>query len=283
MLDLRALLRPKDASEAVRLFSETEGSGLYVAGGTVIVPAASTNLDFLVDLTAAGLDYIRREDDHLCIGATTRLSDLHRSEDAAGLASGMLAASALAVGNHTVRNLATVGGNVVSWAFPSDLPPALLSLDASVSILSPEGPRDVRLADFYGSRSDVFHKGDLITSVRIPLSPHGLTGGFEKIGRKKLDVAVVNASAALLVEGGVVAEARVAMNGVGPAPLRSGEAEAYLKGTSVGAEVFSEAGRLAANGLSPRTDHRASGEYRREVAAVAVARALRTAAGLRDA
>lgn len=279
MLDLKRLYRPADPEEAVRAYAEASGSGLYVAGGTVIVPAGSANLDFLVDVTSTGLDYVRREDGHLVIGATTRLADLHESEEARTIASAVLSDSALAVANHTVRNLATVGGNLASWAFPSDLPPALLALDASIVVLAPEGRRDVRLRDFYGNRRDVFRKGDLITEVRVPPAASDFRGGFEKIGRKKLDVAVVNAAAALALDGGVVRDARIAMNGVGAVPVRAAEAEAHLRGAEATPDVFSEAGRIAASVLSPRTDHRASGEYRRKVAAVAVERALMRASG----
>ena len=283
MLDLKALLRPADPEEAVRLYSETTGSGLYVAGGTVVVPAGSPNLDFLIDVTSTGLDYVRKESDFLSIGATTRVADLHGSEDARGIASGLMSVSALAIANHTVRNLATVGGNIASWAFPSDLPPAFLALDASVVILDSDGRREVSLTDFYGNRRDVFRKGDLIVEVRVPASAGGLTGSFEKIGRKKLDVAVVNAAVVLSADDGTVRGARIALNGVGPTPVRAGDAEAYLEGREAGPAAFEEAGRLAAAGLSPRSDHRASGAYRSKVAAVAVQRALMRAAGYADA
>lgn len=282
MLDLRALLRPTDPVEAVRVYGETGGSGLYVAGGTVIVPAGSPNLDFLVDITSTGLDFVRAEHGHLSIGAATRVSDLHDSVEARAVASGVLCDAALSVANHTVRNLATVGGNVASWAFPSDLPPALMALDAEVAILDANGRREAKLVDFYGNRREVFRKGDLILEVRVPISSRGLTGGFAKIGRKKLDVAVVNAAAVLTVEDGVVGDARVALNGVGPAPVRAGDAESYLEGREAGPDAFGEAGRIAAAGISPRSDHRASAAYRSKIAAVAVERALARAAEATD-
>jgi CO/xanthine dehydrogenase FAD-binding subunit len=282
MLDLKALLRPSNPEEAVRLYSETDGNGLYVGGGTVIVPAGSPNLDFLIDVTSAGLGYLRRESDVLSIGAATTVADLASSGDARGIGSGLLTASALAVANHTVRNLATVGGNIASWAFPSDLPAALLALEASIVILDGNGRREVQLTDFYGDRRSVFRKGHLIVEVRVPLTSAGLTGSFEKVGRKKLDVAVINAAAALRLEGGVVRDARIALNGVGGAPGRATDAETYLGGRKPSPAAFGEAGRLATAGLSPKSDHRASGAYRGKVAAVAVRRALMRAAGCPD-
>jgi CO/xanthine dehydrogenase FAD-binding subunit len=208
MLDLTSLERPTSPEEAIRLFAEAEGTGLYVAGGTVVVAAASPNLDYLVDLTRAGLDYERTTEDpsgaHLAIGAMIRIADLARSQAAADLAGGVLREAARAVANHTIRNQATVGGNILSWAYPSDLPPALLALDAHVVVRNGEGERETGLDEFYRSRRDVFRKGDLVVEVRVPLDASRFSGAFEKTGRKRLDVAIMNCAVALLVAEGAI-------------------------------------------------------------------------------
>jgi len=113
-----------------------------------------------------------------------------RSPAAGELAGGVLRTAARAVANHTIRNLATVGGNLLSWHYPSDLPPALLALDASVVLRGVEGEREIGLEDFYRSGRDVFRKGDLLVEVRVPNGASRLSGAFEKIGRKRLDVAL---------------------------------------------------------------------------------------------
>ena len=177
MLDLKSLERPTGPEEAVRLYAEAEGTGLYVAGGTVVVGAASPNLDYLVDLTRAGLAYERTEEgSHLAIGAMVRIADLAHSAAAADLAGGVLCDAASAVANHTIRNSATVGGNILSWAYPSDLPPALLALGARVVIRNPDGEREVGLDEFYRDRREVYRKGDLLVEARVPLEASGFSG-----------------------------------------------------------------------------------------------------------
>lgn len=283
MLDLRNLYRPKSAEKAVRALLEGEGTGLYVAGGTIVVPAGSPSLDYLVDLTDAGLDYVKVEDTSdgraLAIGATTRIVDLSLSPELASPALRALLEAATDLGTHTVRNRATVGGNLYAAHFPSDLPPAFLALGASVRLQGADGPRDVSLEDFYARRSEVYRREDLIVEVRVPGGHEDLASAFEKTGRTRVDVAIVNCAVAVTVCGGTIEAARVALNGVSAVPFVAADAGAYLAGKSPTEDVFREAGRLVSESVSPRGDHRASADYRRKVAGVMTARALSRAAG----
>ena len=283
MLDLKNLYRPKSAEEAVRTLLETEGTGLYVAGGTIVVPTGSPSLDYLVDLTGVGLDYVRVEDTPdgraLAIGAMTRIADLATSPELASPALRAIIEAAADMGTHTTRNRATVGGNVFAAHFPSDLPPAFLALGASVRLRGADGPREVSLEDFYARRSEVYRRGDLIVEIRVPAGHEGLASAFEKTGRTRVDVAIVSCAAAVAVSGGTIETARVVLNGISAVPHVATGAEAYLVGKSPTEDVFREAGRLVSASVSPRGDHRASADYRRKVAGVMTARALSRAAG----
>jgi carbon-monoxide dehydrogenase medium subunit len=286
MLDLRAVPRPTSPEEAVKLFAEAEGNGLYVAGGTIIVPAGSSRLDFLIDLSRAGLNYIRMPDEgprssrDLVIGAGTRVGDLARSEGIAQVASGMLTAAALAIGTHTVRNRATVGGNIVASHYPTDLPPALLALDASLSVMNVEGVREIPLHDFYTRRRDLHEKGDLIVEVRVPGENLKAAAAFEKLGRLKLDLAIVNCAVALTGLADGATRARIAVNGTGRPPTRLTDVEDLLNGKRVDGRVLEDAARLAARSVSAKSNHRASAGYRTKMTGVIVGRALSRAVGL---
>lgn len=284
VLDLSAVHRPGSAAEALRSLAEGRGRGLYVAGGTIVVPAGSPNLDYLVDLTDAGLSGLRvREDGSIDVGATTRVSDLARAGAIASFAGGLLREAALAVANHTVRNLATVGGNLASWHFPTDLPPALLALDAEALLLGTGGERRVPLEDLYARRADVFRKGDLIVEVALPSSSRRLSGAFEKSGRANLDVAAVNCAVALAAGGGTLTDVRIALNGVGATPLRARDLESRVAGMRPGDGAIDDAIGEFCETLTPQSDHRASSDYRRKLARVLIGRALGRAGGLNDA
>lgn len=281
MLDLRSVERPGSAADAVRALAEGSGRGLYVAGGTIVVPAASPNLDYLVDLGAAGLAGVSGDGDgSIAVGAMTSVADLARSEVVASLAGGVLRDAALAVANHTVRNVATVGGNVASWHFPTDLPPALLALDAIVVLVDGDGERRLSLEDLYSRRAETYRKGDLITGIELPSSSSGLCGAFRKRGRTRLDVATVNCAVALRRADGGLADVRIALNGVGAVPVRARELERTIEGEAVDPAAIDRAAGEYCRTLSPQSDHRAGAEYRRKLARVLIRRALSAAAGL---
>ncbi len=92
-----------------------------------------------------------------------------------------------------------------------------------------------------------------------------------------MEIAVIGATAAVTLDGGVVREARVAITALAPTVRRVADAEAALVGTDGGAAAALEAGRVAAEAAAPISDVRASLEYRRAMAAVIVRRAVQGA------
>jgi carbon-monoxide dehydrogenase medium subunit len=282
MLDIKVLERPTTPEEAVKAFAEGSGSALFLAGGTILVPAASPNLDRLVDLADTGLDYVREDageaGPEIAVGATTRIARLATDPLLKGLAQGLLADAARAVATHTVRNRATVGGNLVAAGYPTDLPTAFLALGASVVVLRGGSRRRVGIGELYDRRSETFRKGDLIVEVRVPLADPKRRGAFEKIGRKRIDVPIVNCAVSLELIGGRIRGPRLALGGIGASPVRLRPAEDLLEDSGASADMFAEASALAVRGIEPRSDHRASGEYRRKVAGVLLRRALHRAA-----
>jgi carbon-monoxide dehydrogenase medium subunit len=283
MLDIKVLKRPTSPEEAVRAFAEAGGGVLFLAGGTILVPAASPNLNHLVDLTDTGLDYIREvageAGREVAVGAMSSIARVVSDPLLGSLGGGLLADAAMAVATHTVRNRATVGGNLVAAGYPTDLPTALLALDASVVLLRGGSRIPVSVQDFYARRSETFRKGDLIVEVRVPLANSERRGAFEKIGRKQIDVAIVNCAACLELAGGRVRRARLALGGIGASPVRLRPAEDLLEDSEASVDAFAEAAALAVREVEPRSDYRASSEYRRKVAAVLLRRALHRAAG----
>jgi CO/xanthine dehydrogenase FAD-binding subunit len=173
-----------------------------------------------------------------------------------------------------------VGGNLYSAHFPSDLPPAFLVLGATVTLHGADGPREASLEDLYSKRAETYHKGDIITEVRVPASSGDLTSAFEKTGRTRIDVAILNCAAAVTVRDGSIVNARLALNGVSPAPLLVHEAMEFLAGKPCSVDVFEEAAGIVVRSVSPRGDHRASSAYRKKVAGVIAARVLSRASGV---
>ncbi len=290
MSTITTLIRPGSPEEAVEAFAAASGTTLYLSGGTVLVHAGAT-IDTAVDLCGIGADRLEASSDgSLVLGACVRIGDIARSEAASSVAGGVLSRAASGVANHTIRNLATLGGNLVAWHFPTDLPPVLLALDAVVRAQTASGTKEFPLESFYADRRAVFSRGDIIIAVRVPKA-RSLRASFQKVGRKRLDVAIASAAAAVGhgvpdgVTGGSASGAagtfvRLALGGLGVAPARAREAEAFLEERGIDEATVDRAAVMAVESAGVRGDRRASAEYRSAVAVAAAARALREAAGL---
>lgn len=279
MSTIKELIRPDTPGEAVRAHAGSPGIALYISGGTILVHAGAT-IDTAVDLCGIGAAGVSTEPDgSVVIGGCTSIDDLARSAEAEAVAGGILTRAAHGIANHTIRNLATVAGNLVAWHFPTDLPPVLLALDAVLRVQTMDGAKDVTLDAFYTRRREVFRRGDLIVDVRVPASP-SLRGSFHKVGRKRLDIAIASAAA---VVGGTpdgTSDVRLALGGLGVAPLRARDAEAYLTEHGLDAGTVRRAAEIAVDAAGPRGDRRATADYRRAAAVAAAVRALTEAAGL---
>jgi carbon-monoxide dehydrogenase medium subunit len=133
---------------------------------------------------------------------------------------------------------------------------------------------------FVGPRKTSLKPGELLIDITIPKENLGKPLAFEKFGlRKGQALALVNAAASFWVDGkkSAFAAPRIALGAVAPTVIRAPKAEAYLEGRKISAEAMAEAGRIAATEAKPISDFRASAEYRRDLIAVLVKRALANA------
>jgi CO/xanthine dehydrogenase FAD-binding subunit len=130
----------------------------------------------------------------------------------------------------------------------SDLCVTLVALDAVVHTLSTTGQRTIPLTEFYvlpGDRPDVenvLEHGEIITQVEVPLLPLASRSGYLKVrDRTSYEFALTSAAAALVIENGIIASARLALGGVGTIPWRAREAESVLTGAAATAATFTAA------------------------------------------
>lgn len=131
---------------------------------------------------------------------------------------------------------------------PSDMCVALVALDAVVHLEGTAGKRSVPLADLHLLPGDTPHletallPGELITAIEIPPCPAAANSGYRKVrDRSSYAFALVSVAAALHIEGGAIADVRVALGGVAPKPWRAARAEASLRGRAPSHAGFMEA------------------------------------------
>ena len=168
----------------------------------------------------------------------------------------------------SIRNRATVGGNLATASPIGDSAPLLLALDASVHIVGSAGPRVQPLASFFtGYRKTTLQRGEIIRSVEIP-KPMPALIRFYKVAKRRLDdISTVAAAMALDRDHvGRVRRARFAFGGVAATPLLAVEAEQAVLGQVWNESAVERVQQVLDRVLSPMSDHRGSKEYRREVA-----------------
>ena len=274
----------KDVGHAVALLGEYGAKAKVLAGGTdllVELKSAADGPEIVVDISRVReLKDIAIVDDGLRIGAAVTHADLMRSPIITGMFPA-LADAAHSIGAMQTRNLGTLAGNLVTCVPSMDSGPALIALDASVTVAGPSGQRRIPLTDlFVGPRKTSLKPGELLIDIVIPKENLGKPVAFEKFGlRKGQALALVNAAASFWVDRNKSAFAapRIALGAVAPTVIRAPKAEAYLAGRKISAEAMAEAGRIAATEAKPISDFRASAEYRRDLVAVLVKRALASA------
>ena len=268
---------PRTVDEALDVLRRHRDDAKILAGGQSLVPLLNYRLArprVVVDVNDLSLDGARAENGRLWLGALTRHATLVDSPDVARECP-ILAEAASLVGNVRVRTLGTLGGSLAHADPAAELPMVMLALDAGFSVASSSGVRRCTAAEFFtGALTTALGPDEMLTDVEIP-STRGRGWAVEELSRRAGDFAIVAVAALVSLDAqGRVEDARVALGGVAPAPVRARAAEEDLRGVEPTAERVTRASDLARDALAPGSDAFVSGAYRKLVAGVLVRRAL---------
>ncbi len=263
------LFRPKTIDEALALLQSHGDEAKVLAGGQSLVPLMNFRLaqpHNLIDLNlVAGLDQIKFDDQTLSLGAMVRQRDVERSPSVAERLP-ILREAIEQVGHPAIRNRGTVGGSLVHADPSGELALLAVTLDATFHLRSAQVSRSVPAKDFYqGYLLTDIAPDELLVAADFHLPPTDCGWCCTEIARRHGDFAIV-AVVVLLGRGRdrSVSFARVAVGGVGPAPLRVTAAEHALVGERPDAELFRRAADIAAQAVEPPADIHASAGYRRD-------------------
>jgi len=294
---------PGGLDEALSLLGELDDAKV-MSGGQSLLPMMKLRLAGpanIIDIgRIPGLDTIEERDGCLRIGALVTETQL---EESAAVAERypILLDTARVIADPLVRNRATVCGNIAHGDPANDHPATMLALRAHVIATGPGGERTIDIDDFFhGLFMTALGEDEILTELHIPVPPAGSGGAYVKLERKVGDYAVAGAAVQLtLDDDGKVTKAGVALTNLGFAPIRATAAEETLLGADFvpagglrGAiekirdaitsapdadEVIAAAAQAAADMTEPVEDRRGSVEYKRNMARVLTARAIRQA------
>jgi carbon-monoxide dehydrogenase medium subunit len=272
---------PESVEQAIRLAGELIPDASFLAGGTDLIIQINRKRRAPNHLIALGgidgLSGIERRDGDIVLGALTTHKTIERCTFFEGRMAA-LAEAARVVGGHQVRNVATIGGNIVNASPAADLLPPLLALEAVLELAGPQGTRRVPIARFLRGPGSTDRAADeILLRISFPALSEGAATAFIKAGRRRaMEISVVSVAAGLELDSNRRCRgARIALGAVGPVAMRVPEAELALQGHQPAEAMFSEAGRIAAAACAPISDVRASAEYRRMLIQALVPRALR--------
>ncbi|HEX2132609.1 MAG TPA: FAD binding domain-containing protein [Actinophytocola sp.] len=273
---------PTTVDDAVRALAEAGEDAKVIAGGQSLLPVLRMRLaapSKLIDLgRVAELRGIREDGDALVIGAMTTHHDVRRDPLVREHAR-LLALATDTVADPQVRHRGTFGGALAHADPAGDLLAPALALDAELVVCGMDGRRTIPAADFF---ADFFttsmRAGEILCEVRVPKKT-GWSAHYEKFNRVAQAWSIVAVAAAVRVDGGSIAEARVGLTNMAATPVRATAVEQALVGAPATAEAITAAAQHAAEGTSPTADGNADAEFRQHLARVLTSRAVSAAVG----
>jgi len=264
--------RPETIDAAIAFARDYGEAACFIAGGTdLIIQINRRRLAprHLISLAGLGLDTIAETETGYVIGAMATHDAVVTYPGFQKQLIALTQASAV-IGGRQVRNIATVGGNIVNASPAADLVPVLLALEATVELRGSAGVRSLPLDRFLVERGRTDRRPDeILTAVRFDKPPAASATSFIKAGRRKaMEISVICVAAHLVHNG----RARIAIGAAASRTVRVPEAEALVE--KQGAGAFRAAGRIAADTSTPIDDVRSSARYRKLLVATLVERAL---------
>jgi carbon-monoxide dehydrogenase medium subunit len=254
-----------------------------MAGGTDIIPLLKDHVyspAYIVDLkTAGGHDRLECAGGGLAIGCLTKLRTVEISpmvkRDFPAVAQ-----AARYVASTQIRCKGTMAGNICNASPSCDTAPIEIAMNAVYKTIRAKGVgREIAAADFFiGVKKTVIEPDELLSEIFIPELERGESAWYYKLAvRKAMDLAIIGVAAWVKMEGETIADARFAVGGAAPTPIRAFAAEEILRGKKFSDDLLEEAAVAASRCCRPISDVRASAEYRADMVRVFAKRSFKKA------
>ena len=171
-------------------------------------------------------------------------------------------------GSPQIRNVGTIGGNIINASPIADSLPFLLVCGAQLHLTGASGSRSIDINDFYsGYKTFDLKPGELLTKIHIPIPPENQKLQLYKVSRRlDMDISTFTAAIAMNLSGETITDAKIAMGAVGPVVLRLEKTEAVLAGKPFTEQTMHQAGELAVSEITPISDVRGTADFRLQLA-----------------
>jgi carbon-monoxide dehydrogenase medium subunit len=266
--------------EAATMLAQLGGEAKLLAGGQSLIPLMKLRFAspaHLVDLGyVPGASYIKEETDALIFGAMTRHAEIEHSPLAARVP--ILHDCAAGIADVQVRNRGTIGGSLAEADPSGDWATVLLTQQTEVRCLSNKGARNVPLSGFIrDAYTTILNHDELVREILVEVPPRGSGGAYLAFKRSAPVYPTASAAVQLAVEDGVCREVAVVLGCVGLTPIKVKAAEDALRGSGVDTKAIGSAVDAARAAAEPQSDMRGSAEYKKNLVAALVRRAIEVA------
>jgi len=239
----------------------------FLGGGTdlyVQQPEAMTHADVSALLLKNELKGIYKREGKCYVGGAITVTDILSSSIFQQLFS-QLPKFIKLVSSTPIRNMATIGGNLVNASPIGDMTIFFLALDAQLTLSDGASERILPLRNFYKGYKQLDKKPEeYIKEIWFELPNSNSFFNFEKVSKRThLDIATVNSAMVIAVDNKTILNASISAGGVGPVPMYLKKTSTVLSGKEINEETITEAIEIAQLEITPISDVRGSEEYKR--------------------
>ena len=268
---MRRVFLPRTLQELWQILEDDPQASIYAGGTDLLVKMRSGLIQprHLVCIERIGdLQKVEDRGEEILIAPCVTLTGLLRNRLIRNYFP-VLIKGLEVLGSPPIRNMGTIGGNIVTASPAGDTLPPLYVLGAEIELKKKNSSRRLLLKDFIkGPGETLLNPGEVLTAIFIRKQTNWSLHHYEKVGqRKALAIAIVSMAAVInLSEDGTVKEARLAWGSVAPSVVQSGEVEEILVGNRLSLPVLEDAAHVIRKTVKPIDDIRASSDYRCQVA-----------------
>jgi len=273
---------PRTLEEGCNLLGEFRAQAKVIAGGTDLVVRlrnGDARPRYLIDVT--GIETLRRIEERegmILVGAGVTHSEI-ASSPILRKHGKVLSEAASWIGSPQIRNLGTLGGNIVNASPAADTVPPLMVLDAVGKVVSIDGEREVPFDQLFSRPYETgLSPHEILVEIKFPKLPSTARSNFIRLARREaMAVARMNVAVVLQMENGVVGDIRISAGSITPTPQRMSEAEAVLRGRRPDEEGLKAAARRVSETMIRQSGVRPSTSYKKPVVEVLFIRAMKKA------
>ena len=264
-LELKGFYWPDSIEEAISILKKNKDENIEVIAGGTEINMKHINVDYLVDITELGLNYIKESDEFIKIGSTSNIREIEESEIIQQKPFETLHDAAYKW-TENVKHQSTIGGNICEAIPSSDMSAPLIALNSEATIVGPNGERTVKVENIAkGFRQTILNDDEILKEFLIPKYGKHTYSKYKRIVRTEHDITLTGVGIRVDMDGETIENASIGVQCACETPLKVTKTEKILESRKINEKTIKEAMSQIGEECTPRSSLRASKEYRKHL------------------